>query len=101
LSDHEQKDESRAFHFEAGRPIFEKAKGQEEATNETRAREQHEFAREQVKINKKQNLFTALLVMGTFFGTGIGIWQGSISQTAANAARDAASTASDAVAEAR
>lgn len=94
LSDQEQDNESHLFHREGENIVFEKPKSKEEIAHETRDREQHEFAREQVKTNRRLAWFTGLLVLGTFCGTGIGIWQATISQTAANAARDAVGVAS-------
>jgi len=101
LSQQEQHDESRPFHLEGGGLVFDKPKNQEEIARETREREQHEFERDQVKTNKRLKTFTGFLVIGTFVGTGIGIWQASIAQTSANAAREAAKAAQETVREAR
>jgi hypothetical protein len=94
LSDQEQRDEPSTFHKEGGSIIFDKPKSQEEIARERREDEQHKFAQQQVKTNQRLAWFTGLLVIGTFFGTAIGIWQARISQRAANAARDAAGVAS-------
>jgi hypothetical protein len=97
LSDQEQDNESHSFHLEGGHAVFEKPKSQEEIARDRRESEQHKFAREQVKTNRKMTFFTGLLVLATGFGSGIGIWQATISQTAANAARDAADASKEAV----
>jgi hypothetical protein len=97
LTDQEQNDESRPFHQEGSAVVFEKPKSQEETARQRREDEQHEFARSQVKTNHRLAVFTGLLVLGTFCGTLIGIWQAIISQTAAGAAKDAAITAKEAV----
>jgi hypothetical protein len=93
LSNHEQDNESAPFHEEGGAVIFDRPKSQEEIARQRREDEQHEFARAQVGTNKKLAWFTGLLVIGTFCGTAIGIWQATISQKASNAAKSAASTA--------
>jgi hypothetical protein len=95
----EQNNEQHPFHVEGSGIVFDKPKSQEEIARQRREDEQHEFARQQVQTNKRMAWFTGLLVVGTFAGTAIGIWQASISQTAANAARDAANTASGTLAE--
>jgi hypothetical protein len=99
LSDQELGNLPRPFHEESGAVIFDKPKNQEEIARETRENEQHEFARAQVSTNKKLAWFTGLLVVGTFSGLAIGIWQASISQRAANAAKDAVDVASRTLAE--
>jgi hypothetical protein len=76
--------------------VFEKPKSQEQITNETRERERHEFARDQVKTNRRLTWLTFGLVAGSLAGTVIGIWQATISQTSANAAKEAADAATDA-----
>jgi hypothetical protein len=93
LSEQEKDNESRPFHLEGGGIVFDKPKSQEEIARETREREQHEFARSQVKTNKRLAWFTGALVVATFCTIGVGVWQGCISQKASNAARDAADAA--------
>lgn len=93
MSDQDHDDGSAPFHEEGGALIFDKPKSEHEIARQRREDEQHEFARAQVGTNRKLAWFTGLLVLGTFFGTGIGMWQATISQRAANAAKSAADTA--------
>jgi hypothetical protein len=86
LSNQEQDSGSAPFHEEGSAIIFDKPKNEEEITRQRREDEQHEFARAQVKTNRRLAWFTGLLVLGTFCGIGIGIWQATISQTAVNVA---------------
>lgn len=89
LADDEQKDVQHPFHMEGSIPVFEKPLSDEVASGERRAREAHEFARDQVETNRKLARFTVLLVVGTFIGSAISIWQARIAQTSADAAREA------------
>jgi len=89
LPDDEENHVEHAFHLEGSTVVFDKPPSTKETARETREREAHEFARNQVQINKRTGWFNGLLVLATFSSVGIGLWQGSISQTAANAARDA------------
>jgi len=73
--------------------IFEKPKSQEETTHEKRENEQHEFARRQVETNERLASFTFVLMLATVFAMVVAIWQGTISQRTANAAKSAADTA--------
>jgi len=94
LADDEQEHEQRPLDVE-GAGVIEEPPSATEAARQTRENEQHEFARDQVTTNKRLAWFTGLLVVGTFIGTGISIWQATIAQTAANAARDAVKVARD------
>src|ERR1700678_459835 len=89
LSDQEQNSEPAPFHEEGGAVIFDKPKSQDEIARQRREDEQHEFARRQVKTNHRVAVFTGLLVFATLCTILVGIWQGNISQRAADAARDA------------
>lgn len=94
MSDHEQDSGPTSFHKEGGAVIFDKPKSQEEIARQRREDEQHEFARSQVNTNKTLAWFTGALVLATFCTIGVGIWQGFISQKAANAAKEAVGVAS-------
>lgn len=94
LTDHEHADAPRPFHTEGSAVVFDKPKSEEEKTRQRREDEQHEFARAQVRTNKRLAWFTGLLVLGTFVGSGITIWQATIAQTSATAAKKASETAS-------
>lgn len=98
MSDQKQ-NESHPFHREGDAVVFDKLESTEEIARKRREDEQHGFARQQVKTNNRLAWLTALLVLGTFCGTVIGIWQSRISQKAANAAASAASTAEKTLAE--
>jgi hypothetical protein len=91
--------ERRAFHKEGEAVVFETPKTEEETAREDRANEQHEFARAQVETNKQMVRLTGALVIATFLTISVGIWQAVISREAANAARDAAQTASNTLGE--
>jgi hypothetical protein len=99
LADQEQDSVTHSFHEEGGAIVFDKPPSAVEAARQRRENEQHEFAREQVKTNRRLAGFTRALVVATFCTIGVGIWQGSISQKAANAAGSAAATASDTLKE--
>ena len=99
MSDQEHNNEPAPFHREGGSVIFDKPPSAEEAARQRRENEQHEFARSQVKTNKTLAYFTGALVVATFCTIGVGIWQGTISQKAANAARDAVTVASNTLTE--
>ena len=68
MADDEQKYVQHPFHMEGSIPVFVKPPSDEEASSERRAREAHEFARDQVATNRKLAWFTGLLVAGTFIG---------------------------------
>jgi hypothetical protein len=93
LPDHEHDNPASSFHREGSAVVFDKPKSEEEAARQRREDEQHEFARSQVKTNRRLAWFTGALVLATFCTIGVGIWQGTISQKAANAAKSAADTA--------
>jgi hypothetical protein len=78
LSNQEQDNEAPPFHHEGGAGIFDKPKSQEEVARQRREDEQHEFARSQVKTNKRLAWFTAALVFASFCTIAVGIWQASI-----------------------
>ena len=99
MADQEEDNVHRSFHTEAGSVIFDKPRSAEEAARQTRENEQHKFARQQVITNRLLAWFTAALVLATACTIGVGIWQGSISQRSANAARDAVKVASDTLTE--
>jgi hypothetical protein len=89
------------FHREGDAYLIDPQQVQIEAARRLREDEQHEFARKQVKTNRSLVVFTGLLVGCTLVGAVISIWQATISQTAANAAKDAAETAHQALIETR
>lgn len=93
MSDNEQDSADRPFHREGQAVVFDKPRSEEEIARETRDREQHEFARAQVKTNRRLAWFTGALVLATFCTIAIGVWQAEISQKAANAAKSAADAA--------
>lgn len=99
MSDQEQGNGARSFHEESGAVIFDKPKSQEEIDRGRREDEQHEFARAQVVTNKRLAWFTGALVFATLCTIGVGIWQATISQRAANAAKSAADTAAKTLTE--
>jgi hypothetical protein len=93
LSNQEQDSGTAPFHQEGSAIIFDKPKSEEEIARRRRENEQHEFARAQVETNRRLAWFTGALVIATFCTIGVGIWQGTLSQKAANAARDAVEVA--------
>jgi hypothetical protein len=95
LAQHEQDSARHPFHEEAGALVFDKPKSEEEAARQRREDEQHEFAREQVKTNKRLAWLTFFLVIGTFVGSAISILQANIARQAAQAAGNAVDTAKD------
>jgi len=99
LADQEHNNEPHSFHQEGSTVIFDKPPSEAAASRQRRENEQHEFAREQVKTNRRIAWFNGLLVLGTFVGMMIGIWQATISRKAANAARDAVKVSSDTLTE--
>lgn len=78
MSDEEQGIGPAPFHEEAGTVIFDKPKSEEEIARQRRENEQHEFARSQVKTNKRLAWFTGALVLASFCTIAVGIWQASI-----------------------
>jgi hypothetical protein len=99
LPNNEQYSGDTPFHEEGGTVVFNKPKSQEEIARQRRENEQHEFARAQVKTNKKLAWFTGLLVLATFCTIGVGVWQASISQQSANTAQKAVDVASKSLQE--
>ena len=95
LPDQEQNGGPGSFHQEGDVFVFDKPISQEEVTRNSREDEQRESARQQLKTNKKLAWFTGFLVLGTFVGSGISIWQAKIAQIAATAAKDEVKTAKD------
>ena len=93
MADQEQDNGGKSFHLEGSAVIFDKPKDPVQAAKERRDAESHEFARDQVGYNKNLRTLTFWLVIGTFCGTAIGIWQGFSSQASAKAAKDAANAA--------
>jgi hypothetical protein len=93
LSDQEQDNVNPSYHREGDAVVFDRPVEQEEAARQRRENEQHEFARSQVKTNNRLAWFTGALMVATFCTIAVGVWQGIISQEAANAARDAANAA--------
>lgn len=81
--------------------VFDKPPSTKETARETREREEHEFARNQVVTNKRTTWFNGLLVLATFSTVAIGVWQGFISQIAADAAYDSVGLADRSAAETR
>jgi hypothetical protein len=82
LSEQKQDNENSAFHREGDALVFDAPPSPEEAQSKKRADEQHEFARDQVKNNRRLAQLTFFLVIGTFITAAFGYWQGSISQSA-------------------
>lgn len=78
MSNQEQDSGSAPFHEEGGAVIFDKPNSQEEIARRRREDEQHEFARSQVKTNKRLAWFTGALTLATFCTIGVGIWQACI-----------------------
>ncbi|HEY5331304.1 MAG TPA: hypothetical protein VIJ79_15590 [Acidobacteriaceae bacterium] len=93
MADQEQDNEPHSFHTEEGAVIFDKPLSAAEKGRQKREDEQHEFARQQVITNKRLAWFTGALVFATFCTIVVGIWQGSVSQKSANAAKVAGETA--------
>jgi hypothetical protein len=99
LSNQEHDSEPTTFHREGDAVVFDKPPSAEEASRKRREDEQHEFARAQVDTNRTLAWFTGALVVATFCTIGVGVWQATISRTAANAARDAVIVASNTLTE--
>jgi hypothetical protein len=93
LCDQEQDSVNRPFHREGDAVVFDPIPDPKETAAKTRENEAHEFQRDIVETNKKIAKFNGLLVIATFVTIGVGIWQGTISRRAANAAKDAAESA--------
>ncbi len=87
MADSEAQQEQRAFHNEGGTIIFDKPSSDEKTAEKRRQDEEHEYARDQVKSNRLIAYFNGLLVIATFTGIVIGIWQAYISRAAVNTAR--------------
>lgn len=94
MPDQEQDNVRQPFHREGDAFVFDVPPTPTEIARQRREDEQHEFARSQVKTNKKLALFTGALVFATFCTIGVGVWQARISQEASRAAKSAAETAS-------
>jgi hypothetical protein len=97
LADQEQDKGKHPFHREGSDIIFDPPDKKEESAEETRAREQHEFQRTQVKTNQRIAWFTGVLMVFSFLTILVGVWQGTISSRSAKAAQDAADAAQSAV----
>lgn len=95
MADKEQNSVGTQFHREGEAFVLDTPPDPKETTRQRREDEQHEFARTQVQTNRRLAWFTGALVVATFFTIAVGIWQGSISQKSANAAKDAAQIAKD------
>jgi hypothetical protein len=84
LSDQEHNNEPTPLHFEGGGIVIDKPKSEEEITRKAREDEDHEFKRDQVKTNRRLTRLNFFLVIGTFCGLGIGVWQSKVSQQSAD-----------------
>jgi len=96
MSDSKKPEEQHLFHEEAGGLIFDKPRPAEEIRQHERENEAHEFQRAQVEANKSMVRYTRWLVVATFCTIAASLWQGSISQRAANAAKRAAQSSQQA-----
>ena len=91
--------EKRGFHLEGANIILDKPKSQEEIDRIIRETKDDQYKDSQIKSNRRLTLLNLFLVIGTLVGSGIGIWQASISRIAADAAKSAATTASETLKE--
>ncbi len=95
MADDDGSDNPDVVHYEGGIPVFgprlDKVEREQIAAKQ---RDEH-YKDAQLKINSRMALFTGLLVACSLITGGISVWQATIAQTAASAARDAAKAASD------
>lgn len=85
MSNQRQDDVAPSYHKEGDAIVFDRPVEQEQAARQRREDEQHEFARSQVRTNKKLAWFTGALMVATFCTIGIGIWQAAIYRAQLNA----------------
>lgn len=87
------------FHYEGGIPVFEARLDKvERKATEAETRDE-EYKNRQVGINFRMMVFTGLLVLTSLITGGISIWQATIANTSAQAAKSSAKTATDALKE--
>jgi hypothetical protein len=94
-------DDPKILHYEGGLPVFDtKLNEIQREQREAKKRDEH-YKDEQLNLDRKMVKFTRLLVFCAMVGGGISIWQATIAQRSANAAKSAAKTAADTLKEIR
>lgn len=84
MSEHEQNHDPSSLHYKGGGIVIDKPKSEEEIAREKREEEDRVFKRDQIKTNRRLSLLTFGLVIGSFCGLGVNLWQSRISQQSAD-----------------